>query len=93
MSVLVHCHLDDITKPITVDGEEIMLRIEDTVGEDRFYTFDSTLCVDANVSWSFECCIKDIQKTFSSFIHRCVHVCKHLRISSLPLSIGDYDGL
>ena len=63
MSVLVHCHLGYSTKPITVDGEKIMLRIADTAGEDQFYTFDSTLCDDASVSWCFECCIKDVQRT------------------------------
>ena len=57
-----------ILKPITVDGEKIMLRIADTAGEERFSTFDSNMLlhVNASVSWTFERCIKD---SLNSFIH------------------------
>ena len=50
-------------KIITVDGEEILLRIEDTAGEERFRTIDTYTYYRAKVSWSFECYIKDIQRT------------------------------
>ena len=65
-TVIKFCLLDYITSPITVDGEEIMLDISDTAGgEWPFGTiyFDSTLYPNANVSWSFERYIKDIQRT------------------------------
>ena len=65
-TVIIFYLLDYITSPITVDGEEIMLSIADTAGgEWPFGTiyFDSTLYPNASVSWSFECCIKDIQRT------------------------------
>ena len=65
MSVLVHCHLFvrlQNQKIITVDGEEILLRIADIAGKDRFRTLDSYTYYCAEVSWSFACYIKDIQR-------------------------------
>ena len=55
MSVLVHCHLlmsvhSYYQKTITVDGEEILLSILDTAGEERFRTNDSCTYFSAKVS-------------------------------------------
>ena len=55
MSVLVHCHLLMLVhsyyqKTITVDGEEILLSILDTAGEERFRTNDSCTYFSAKVS-------------------------------------------
>ena len=59
--LLVYGHQKNITVP--VDGEEILLRILDTADEERYRTKDSYTYYYAKVSWSFECYIKDIQRT------------------------------
>ena len=61
---------DGTEQTITVDGEEILLRVTEATDRERLvgYTaMDNFMYIycyqDAKVSWSFECYIKDIQRT------------------------------
>ena len=86
-------------KIITVDGEELLLRIADTTGEERFYTMDSYMYYFAKVSWSFEKAYREhnyyVQVIIVHFIPpNIIDICIfHTDISPLSFSIGYYVGL
>ena len=100
---------DSTEKTITVDSEEISLKLTEATSRERRvdYTVVDYTYRYVNVSWTFECYIKDIQRTilctdnYSNFIHlyiidafMCTNICIfHTDISPLSFSIGDYVGL
>ena len=55
--------LDYIDKSITVDGEKIMLSIADTAAAEKRMDSVEGIRIRVDVSWSFKCYIKDIQRT------------------------------
>ena len=61
---VIYYLLDYFLKSITVDGEKITLWIADTAAVEQIHKFDNYFTFHKfDVSWTFQCYIKDIQRT------------------------------